>query len=365
MNIFSQIQRIRKNSWKILQNIKIQESKFNSLSNLHIKIASLYILLMRKKIKLQFQTNWISILLSADNILIIAKDNDDQLKQKDDFIQKLEQNDRETANNFQNLCNYPDANTYSENRKFVNRQQIEKKKQICQTTNNEQENFEKSQERRINNLNFTIYELQQEIFKIEKDDTENQLNEKLIHLQQQKISISTLTQEILGLPIMEQIEYAENNLIYLNKAERKELKKNQNNLVHQISNLLSSRKSKYFSLVNQNDEFVKNEERLKKQIIMVQKKNQIQIEKYKKLIVQNQQLLKECENTQFSLKKTNNTNKELLEKQLDQQMKQELKAKKQKGIKLKEKLINLENTNNQFENENQSIDFDNSFFEID
>ncbi|CAD8151046.1 unnamed protein product [Paramecium octaurelia] len=308
------------------------------------------------------------IIKSTENIVIIVKDNDDQLIQIDDFIQKIEQKDKETVKNFKNLCNNPEANINSKNRKFVKRQQIEKKKQISQTANNEQEMFEKSQEIRIKNLNFKINELQQEIIKIEQDDTEKQLNEKLLDLQKQKIYIFPLSQEILELPIIQQIEQAENNLIYLNKAERKELKKNQNNLVHQIQNLLSSRKSKQFSLINQNDELVKKEESLQKQIIKVQKKNQNQLEKYKKLISQNQQLLKECENKQLSKKKTNIANKEQLEKQLDEQMKQELKARKQKGIqneKLKEKLINLEDTNNEFENENQSIDFDNSFFEID
>ncbi|CAD8165968.1 unnamed protein product [Paramecium pentaurelia] len=304
----------------------------------------------------------LDIIQSTENLQIIVQEIDNVQELTENSFQKPDKIVKETVNYSRKFSNDHKNNDYNCTKK-QEQQEVEKKTKKGQTANNEQNNFEKQRLKIIKELNSTINHLRSEILKIESDDTEKRINEKIQNLQKIQINQSSLAKELCELPIIQQIEQAENNIINLNKVERDELRKNQNKLIKQIEKIISNRLQKQIGYVKQNQEVFKTEKKLQQKLIKTQNKNEKQLIKYNQLLIYYQNKLKEVENQQWNFEKIDYLKIEQLEKYLDKQMKEELKAKKQKRIeneKLNQKLFNLENIKNEYESDN----FNNSF-EID
>ncbi|CAD8057554.1 unnamed protein product [Paramecium primaurelia] len=318
-----------------------------------------------KQIQMLFKLHFQIIIQTTENFQIIVQEIDNAQELTDNSFQKPDKIVQETVTYSRKLRNDHENNdsgcpNITEKQE---QQEVEKKTKKGQTANNEQKNFEKQRLKIIKELNSTINHLRSEILKIESDDTEKIINEKIQNLQKIQINQSSLAIELCELPIIQQIEQAENNIINLNKVEKDELRKNQNKLIKQIEKIISNRLQKQIGYVKQNQEVVKTEKKLQQKLIKTKNKNEKQLIKYNQLLIQYQNKLKEVENQQWNFEKIDYLKNEQLEKYLDKQMKEELKAKKQKRIeneKLNQKLFNLENIKYEYESDN----FNNSF-EID
>ncbi|CAD8050579.1 unnamed protein product [Paramecium primaurelia] len=301
----------------------------------------------------------LDVIQNTENFEIIVEEIDDASELTDDSFQKLDKSVKETVNYFRKLSN-GHANNDSNSPKIILQQEMEQAKEIIETTNNTQEILDKKRQRVIQEITTTIDHIRSEILKIENDDTEKRLNEKLEKLQKPQINPSSLSKELSELPIIQQIEQAENNIINLNKVEREELKRNYNNLVKQVTNIISSRQKNQATQIALTKEVIKTEQKLKLQITKTNKKNQRLLKQYNGLLSQYQKKLKEAENKKYNFEKIEYMNKEQLENFLDKQMKEELKAKQEKIEKLKQKeeIINIENQKNEQEKLNECDQFE-------
>ncbi|CAD8142734.1 unnamed protein product [Paramecium pentaurelia] len=301
----------------------------------------------------------LDVIQNTENFEIIVEEIDDASELTDDSFQKLDKSVKETVNYFRKLSN-GHANNDSNSPKIILQQEMEQAKEIIETTNNTQDILDKKRQRVIQEITTTIDHLRSEILKIENDDTEKRLNEKLEKLQKPQMNPSSLSKELSELPIIQQIEQAENNIINLNKVEREELKRNYNNLVKQVNNIVLSRQKNQATQIAQTKEVIKTEQKLKLQITKTNKKNQRLLKQYNGLLSQYQKKLKEAENKKYNFEKIEYMNKEQLENFLDKQMKEELKAKQEKIEKLKQKeeIINIENQKNEQEKLNECDQFE-------
>ncbi|CAK65949.1 unnamed protein product (macronuclear) [Paramecium tetraurelia] len=297
----------------------------------------------------------LDVVQNTENFEIMVEEIDDASELTDDSFQKLDKSVKETVNYFRKLSN-GHGNNDSNSPKIIQKQEMEQAKEIVEKPNNPQEILDQKRQKAIKEITATIEHLRAEILKVENDDTEKRLNEKIEKLQKPQVNPSSLGKELIELPIIQQIEQAENNIINLNKVEREELKRNYQNLLKQIQLMIQNRQKNQVNQIAQTKDVIKTEQKLKQLIVKTNQKNQKLLKQYKGLLSQYQKKLKEVENKKANFEKVEYMTKDQLEDFLDKQMKEELKAKKEKqeALKQKEQIINIDNPKKEQENQNLS-----------
>ncbi|CAD8063712.1 unnamed protein product [Paramecium sonneborni] len=317
------------------------------------------------KITISNQEDLNVVIQENEKFEIIVQEIDDTSELSDDSFQKLDKSVNESVNQFRKLSN-GQANNDSNSPKIIQnqkQQEIEKELVKVKGANNQEEILEQKRERVIKEIQQTIEYISSQVLKIENDDTEKRLNEKIQNLQKPQFNEFSLAKELSQLQLIQQIEKAENNMINLDKIEREELKKNYNTLVKQVQNIASDRIKQQNAFVLENNDYAKTLQKIMQEINQTKLKNQRQLKQFNGLLNQYQKKLSQAENKKTNLDKIEYMNKEQLEIFLDNQIKEELKAKKQKQLedqKKKEQLGNLQNQINEKEIQIQNDNIENS-----
>ncbi|CAD8067637.1 unnamed protein product [Paramecium sonneborni] len=307
----------------------------------------------------------LDVIQGTEKLEIFVSEIDNSSELSDDSFQKLDKSVKETVNYFRKLSNGQVINESNSPNIILNKekQEMEIEKPKAKDPNNQQD-LEEQRQKVIKEINSTIDHLRSQIQKIENAEAEKQLNEKLQKLQKPKFNQVSLAKELSELELIKQIENSENNLINLNKIEREELKRNYNILLKQVQKIFSDRLKQQSAFIVENKDYVKTEQKIQQKINKTKQKIQRQLKQYNELLNQYQKKLSQIENKKFNLEKIDYMNIQQLENFLDNQMKQEIKCKKQKqqeNKQKKEQIINLENSTHEKENQIQIDENENSF----